>query len=337
MPKFRGGSDDWLDDQKSKHGSKKKGAPKAGAPLSREEANATVAEVFPKQCRVKLDAGGVRLCSYRRANVMAPHPEGIRERAPVAVGDRVKVSSTDPQSGVIEAVCERTNILARPAPDRDEGMIHVLATNIEALVVVASSKNPEFSPGLVDRFLVAAEHAGIRPMICITKRDLITKEAAHEWEHYSKLGYECVEVSVSPPFGIEELRAALAGKQVVFCGHSGVGKTSLINALVGTAVGRVGITSDSTGKGRHTTTSAVLIDAYESSAWIDTPGVREFGLWGITPETLGRNFPEFRALPWVIEERQPNEEELADLEALTTAARAGSYRRILQSLIEGEN
>jgi ribosome biogenesis GTPase len=305
------------------------------APLADEEANATVAEVFPKLCRVRLDDGTSRLCSYRRATVMAPRAGGAaagwKERAPVAVGDRVRVHSTDPGSGVVEGVCARRNFLARPAPDRDEGMVHVLASNLDVLLVVASASHPEFSPGLVDRFLVAASRAGIQSALCITKRDLPSEAAL--WEPYLALGFPVFEVSSRERSGLDTLHRFLRGKRAVFCGHSGVGKTSLLNELLGRPVGRVGAMSEATGKGRHTTTSAVLIDAPGDSLWIDTPGVREFGLWAIEPEGLASHFPEFESLPWAREARLPSDDELS---AIETAPRGTSYRRILASLLEGE-
>ncbi len=335
MPKFRGRTEEWLDDQRSKQsrGPKKKSGPKESPPLPPEEANGTVAEVFPGQCRVRIDTGGARLCSYRRANVMAPNPDGIRERSPVAVGDRVKITSNDPQSGVVEGICERSNYLARPAPDRDEGMIHVMATNLEAVVAVASTRNPDFSSGLLDRFLVAADRGGIAPVIVITKTDLLPSGDARPWKLYTDLGFELFEVSSRDGIGVDAVRARLKGRKVAFCGHSGVGKTSLLSRLVGHSVGRVGDTSD-TGKGRHTTTSAILIEVDDGSAWIDMPGVREFGLVGVTPERLAAHFPELREQPWAIEERVPNAEEL---EALSSLPRMASYRRILQSLLDGEH
>ncbi|MBL7715498.1 MAG: ribosome small subunit-dependent GTPase A [Bdellovibrionales bacterium] len=334
-PKFKGGSDDWLDDQKSarRSGSKKKGAKLSEGPLPAADANATVIEVFPKLCKVRLDAdGGFRLCSYRRANVMAPDPDGVRSRAPVSAGDRVKVTSTDPQSGVVEGVCERLNFLARPAPDKDGKLIHVLASNLDVLVIVASVHQPDFSPGLVDRFWIAAIRAGIPVIVVASKFDLWQGGPDRPWALYEKLGLSVYEVCSKTGNGVEEVLQALQGKRVVFCGHSGVGKTSLLNSLLGGDIGKVGDTNEFTGKGRHTTTSAVLIEGPGGASWIDTPGVREFGLWGIDPDGLRDFFPEFGGLPCTGSgcTHQEHETECQAREL----PRHPNYLRILQSLLE---
>lgn len=334
VPKFKGGSDDWLDDQKSarRSGSKKKGAKLSEGPLPSTEANATVIEVFPKLCKVRFDDGtGYRLCSYRRANVMAPHPDGLRTRAPVSAGDRVKASSSDPQSGVVEGVCERENFLARPAPDKDGKLIHVLASNLDVLVIVASVSQPDFSPGLVDRFWIAALHAQIPVVVIASKFDLWDGKN-RPWDLYENLGLKVFEVCSKTQSGVSEVLKALEGKRVVFCGHSGVGKTSLLNSLLGGDVGKIGDTNEFTGKGRHTTTSAVLLEGPSGAAWIDTPGVREFGLWGIEPDALRDYFPEFEAASCSGTgcTHQDHETECAARDL----PRHSHYMRILQSLME---
>ena len=175
-PKFRGGSDDWLDDEEKSsrvsHGrGARKPAPK-GEELPFSEANATVTEVHPKLCRVRMDEGGDALCSFRRAGVT--RQSEARERTFVAVGDRVKAIRSSPDAGVVEAVCARRNRLSRPAPGREEGnRIHVIAANLDYAVVVVSTREPEFSAGLLDRFLIGAHAGGVTPVICITKMELV--------------------------------------------------------------------------------------------------------------------------------------------------------------------
>ncbi len=146
-PKFRGNGDDWLDDEKSRafRGPKKnpqKAPPARSVALPLDQANASVVEVFPKQCRIKLDSSQVEfLCSYRRAEVVGKSKEEARERTPVAVGDRVLVNQTSPSSGVIEGICERRNALIRPAPGREargaevQHQHHVLAANIDLIAM----------------------------------------------------------------------------------------------------------------------------------------------------------------------------------------------------------
>lgn len=317
--------------------------------MALEETNGTVAEVYPNVCSVKLDESGHRiLCNYKRNSVFglklnpAPFDEENqkwRERAPVAVGDRVKVQSFGSADGVVEGVALRKNFLARPAPGRDEGIVHVIAANIDVLCVVSSAAQPEFTPGLVDRFFVAAEFQEIEPVLCINKVDLLKKSEKSEqapWRGYEELGYPVIETSAKTKEGLKELKARLIGKKVVFAGHSGVGKTSLLSALTEHDVGKVGAVSDVTGKGRHTTTGAILLDAPGDSIWIDTPGVREFGLLGITPEVLPTLFREFRNLTCPSEGCQHVFEESSEEPACPaiSLARYASYRRIWTSLSE---
>lgn len=337
-PKFRGDSDDWMDDEDAS--SSKKGAarpkknPSAKATfLTPDQANATVSEVFPKLCRVMLDEDAAEiLCSYRRAGVVGQADAEIRERTPVAVGDRVQASRTSPDSGVVEGVCERRNRLMRPAPGR-EGQQHVLAANVDAVAIVASLRNPEFSPGLIDRFIVGAQAAGAVPIVCLTKIDLLRPEDPKPWQVYAETGVAVHEISSRSGDGITELRKALLDKAVVFCGRSGAGKTSLLRSLLESDVGRVGDVSEATGKGKHTTTSAVLLGGPGRSQWIDTPGVREFGLAEIEPKRLKEYFPEFSGLRCT----QPSCEHAGEAGCqATTFARYSSYLRILQSLRSGE-
>jgi ribosome biogenesis GTPase len=350
-PKFKGNSDDWLDsDEESANTSRgvgtraaevKKAARQDRAkalPLS--EANAVVAEVFPNQCRVRLMSTGEEfLCSYRRSNVIKESAE-LRERSPVAVGDRVKVERIGTQSGIVAGVCARTNHLSRPAPGRENIKFqHVIAANVDYLAIVISAREPEFSAGLVDRYLVAAAFAGIEPMICLTKIDLLSKDDSHPTDLYQKLGYTVFEISSPLGLGVEGLRKKIQGHAVVFSGPSGAGKTSLLRKLLGNETGRVGLVSNATGKGKHTTTAAILLGGpagleWTGSEWIDTPGVREFGLGEIPFESLAGLFKEFQGLACPQSGCLHLDEEGCRARALE---RYPSYRRILHSLMAGEN
>jgi ribosome biogenesis GTPase len=283
-----------------------------------------------------MDDGREPLCAYRRAKVIrgAKSSTDERERSPVAVGDRVRVSTTGSRDGVVEGVCARRNRLARPAPGRDEKNVHVLVANVDCVAVVASAANPEFSPGLVERFVIAAQAEGIPPILCVNKVDLLPAGQARPWSIYRELGYEVVECSVRSGVGIVELRARLLDRAVAFCGHSGVGKTSLLRALIGEEIGRVGDVSDATGKGRHTTTGAVLLHGPGRSRWIDTPGVREFGLLGLTPERLREFYPELASLACTQAVCGHLDEPDCQARGLP---RYPQYRRILESLRAGEN
>lgn len=328
-PKFKGDEEDWLDSDESS-GNRGGKPPKKGKGqvdyLPSESANATVCEVFPNQCAVYSDEGKRFACSYRKAKL--PNV-GEVERAPVAVGDRVHFEALTPDSGVIDGICKRRNLLARPAPARSTK--HVLVANVDTVVIVAASREPEFTPGLVDRFLVAAQAQEIEPILCITKMDLHPSEEIKSWELYRSLGFPVHEVCAKTGLGLAELERVIAGKLTTFCGHSGVGKTSLLNALLGKTVGKTAEVSQSTGKGQHTTTGAYLI---AGTTWIDTPGIREFGLTGIDPDLLRNYFPEFAGLPCQARDCFHRHEENCDAHKLP---RYGSYRRILESLIAGEN
>jgi ribosome biogenesis GTPase len=342
MPKYRGDSEDWLDHEGAKNGGGSRRGRANGPnqktdkakPLPLEQANATVAEVFPNQCRVRLDEDRSEiLCSYRRATVF--QQGDVRERSPVAVGDRVSVQRLNPQSGIIEGVCLRRNHLSRPAPGReDQGKTqHVVAANVEYLVIVTSATTPAFSPGLVDRYLVAATYAGIEPILCLNKVDQLTPESPKPSQVYKDLGYSVFEISTKKQIGIDALLERVRGKSAVFCGQSGVGKTSLLRVLLGSEIGKIGDVSHATGKGKHTTTAAILLGGPEGSDWIDTPGVREFGLLEIKPEQLKDQFPEFRNLPCQAPGCLHESEEGC---AARTLERYASYRRIIESLRQGE-
>ncbi len=337
-PKFRGNSEDWLDDQKASSRARKHKAAQRGAQNSPEagwideaKANARVLEVYPKLCRVKLDSGEELVCSYRRAAVLGTKKKDnteARERSPVAVGDRALVEKNSPDSGVVQGLTKRRNQLLRPAPGREgETVLHVLAANVDRLCVVASCQDPEFSEGLVDRFLVAAEFSGIPALLIVTKQDLF--DGPRPWEIYRELGYEVHEVSVRTLRGIAELSASLASGASVFCGHSGVGKTSLLTTLIGRSAGKTGEVSSVTGKGKHTTSVATWITVSESAAYIDTPGVKEFRLAGLEPEQLRELFPELRALKCAAQNCL-HENEGGCL--AVDLPRYESYRRILESI-----
>jgi ribosome biogenesis GTPase len=342
-PKFKGDSDDWLDDEDSSSGgraTKAKPAPKGErARVPASEANGTVSEVYQNQCRVLLDSADPALpprkllCNYRRAGVVG---FSKTERTPVAVGDRVKVGEITGEFAVVEALTHRLNQLSRPAPGNDNKLLqHVLAANVDQVVIVASIANPEFSPGLVDRFLIACAAAGIPAVICVSKEDLNPEHQGGPWDLYAELGYEVRRVSIRGDLTeAQGLRASLIGKTVVFCGKSGVGKTSLLRFLLDSDIGKVGNVSEATGKGKHTTSSAVLIGGPEGSRWIDTPGVREFGLQGVEPGDLREYYPELKGVSCALGDNCLHlDEEGCGARGLT---RYDSYRRIYESLASGE-
>jgi ribosome biogenesis GTPase len=255
-----------------------------------------ISEVFPKMANVILDEDPSKkiLCSYRRGQIVDRDAEW-RERSPVAPGDKVTVHLYGSKDGVIEEVAPRKNFISRKAPGREGKIMHTIAANIDFVVITSSLHQPDFSPGLIDRFLIATTAAQITPLIVINKMDLYSP-GERPWKLYEDLGYRCFPVSSSTGEGLEQLKATLRGKTSVFCGHSGVGKTSLLSKIFGDSVGKTGEVSGATGKGKHTTTVSKLIPAEGDTRFIDTPGIKEFGLLNVEPKELIQYFPEMYEL-----------------------------------------
>lgn len=232
---------------------------------------------------------GVVRCTIRGAVKRARRKTDL-----VAVGDRVDVTITGPGEGVIEKVAPRLRSLSRLARGTDD-VEHVILANPDQLIAVFAVAEPEPHPRMLDRFLIIAEAQGIDALVCLNKIDLDpTGELREIFAPYRAAGYPVIEASATTGVGIEELRAQLAGKITVFAGPSGVGKSSLINALYPELNLRVGEISSFTGKGRHTTTATKLIRLGEDTYLADTPGIRQLSFWGIDWEQLDHYFPEFR-------------------------------------------
>jgi ribosome biogenesis GTPase / thiamine phosphate phosphatase len=217
-------------------------------------------------------------------------------RKGVVVGDRVRVvgdvSGEEGTLARIVEVTERTTVLRRTADD-DDPVERVIVANADQLVVVTALADPEPRPRLIDRALVAAFDAGLKPLLCLTKSDLADPETL--LGTYRSLGVPWVVTHRGGD--LTELRAALAGRTSVLIGHSGVGKSTLVNALVPDADREVGIVNAVTGRGRHTSTSAFMLalpamDGAEAGWIIDTPGIRSFGLAHVEPEQLIEAFPD---------------------------------------------
>jgi ribosome biogenesis GTPase len=213
-------------------------------------------------------------------------------RKGVVVGDRVRVvgdvSGTPGSLARIVEVSERTTVLRRTADD-DDPVERVIVANADQLVVVTALADPEPRPRLIDRALVAAFDAGMRPLLCLTKADLADPETL--LSTYRSLGIPWVVTQKGGD--LSELRAALRGRTSVLIGHSGVGKSTLVNALVPDAQREIGDVNAVTGRGRHTSTSAIMLPLPDDAGWIiDTPGIRSFGLAHVQPEDLIEAFPD---------------------------------------------
>ena len=208
----------------------------------------------------------------------------------LAPGDRVLVESVDGEPWV-RAVAPRRSKLSRPGGEHARVSEQIFAANIDVLVVVASAAKPPFKPGLVDRYLIAAEVGGVTPILCINKMDLVESEAP-ELSAYRELGIQVIPTSCETGEGLDDLRNALRGKLCVFAGHSGVGKSSLLNSLQPELDLATREVSEATQRGKHTTSAARLYELDDGLRIIDTPGIRQLGLWGVSPEEVAFYFPE---------------------------------------------
>jgi ribosome biogenesis GTPase len=226
--------------------------------------------------------------------VVEPRLMGRRRRLDntVVVGDAVRYSVADGRAVVVEVRPRRNAFSRRAAGERPSEQ--VVAANLDQLVLVASMVEPEFRPGLVDRVLCQAEHAGIPARLVVNKCDLAREAGRSVVADYARAGYPGHLLSARTGEGVDALREACRGRRTLFIGHSGVGKSTLLNALVPAFRLLAREVSPRTGKGRHTTTAAWLLAPEPGLELIDTPGVRTFGLWGVGPRDLDRSYPEFR-------------------------------------------
>jgi ribosome biogenesis GTPase len=215
---------------------------------------------------------------------------------PLAIGDRVRYLDAGDDRGMITEILPRDSKLSRPAPMPGQRVFEqVIVCNADQIVPVFSAANPTPKWGLLDRYLVSAEASGLPALIVINKLDLAWKNAVldEEINIYRRIGYPVLLVSAVTGEGMEELKAALQGKLSVFVGKSGVGKTSLLNAIQpGLGLRVKAVSNGEVGKGRHTTTHLELFQLDFGGALVDTPGMREFGLWDIAAEELADLFPE---------------------------------------------
>jgi len=215
----------------------------------------------------------------------------------LAVGDEVSVAPAEKGGGdlwTIEQIAPRRSVLARRAPGGRVGE-RVVAANVDQVVVVFAVRHPDPHRRMIDRCLTIAEGNGLRAELVINKIDLVDRESAEASLHdYAAAGYRIHFTSARTGVGLEALRESLAGRTSALAGPSGVGKSSLMNALYPGLDLRVGAISPSVDKGRHTTVGAWMHPLPDGGYVVDTPGLREVGLWGLPSEHLDACFPEIR-------------------------------------------
>ena len=257
-----------------------------------------------------------------------------RTMVDIAIGDQVLFS---PDRRRVEEVLPRRSALSRTDPHNPR-IQRVIAANIDIVVNVVSLQSPPLSPGLIDRYLIAAGKSGADPLIAVNKVDLLTgPQDLEPLAPYQAAGIPLVLCSAQTGEGIPALLDALRGKTCVFSGHSGVGKSSILNALDAALDLDTRAVSGATNKGRHTTTSSALYELANGAIVIDTPGIREFGLWDISRSDLAAYYREFDAYPCAFSDcthsHEPDCEVRRAVESGAIAApRYQVYLRILATL-----
>lgn len=299
-----------------------------------EKREAVITAVFGPLVRVHVGTQEL-IVPFRRRLAWHQEPQDRR----LVVGDRVTVEGR-PGEWVVTEVLPRRTVLTRKSPG--ENKVKVIAANVDQAVIVLAAKLPEPNPRLLDRLLVACHHAGIAPVVCVNKVDQGT-ELVDPWiGDYQDAGYTVCLTSARTARGMGNLKRLLADKTTLFCGPSGVGKSALLNAIHPGYKLQEGSISDVTGKGRHTTTTAQLLPLPGGGFVVDTPGIREFGLWDLSAEDLQRCFPEIDKLAQgcafanCTHNREPNcSVRKAAEEGKLSPRRYGSYVKLLAEVAAG--
>ncbi|HLG40044.1 MAG TPA: ribosome small subunit-dependent GTPase A, partial [Chitinophagaceae bacterium] len=223
----------------------------------------------------------------------------ITSTNPVAVGDKVEIETENENesTAIITGIADRRNYINRQSP-RAKHQHHIIAANLDQSMLVATLKEPRTSQGFIDRFLVASEMYHVPSLIVFNKADLYKKkeqEKFEEWKAmYKEAGYKVFLISAKDNEGIRPLQDELKNKTTLISGHSGVGKSSLLNVILPDLELKTQGISGWSGKGQHTTTFAEMFDLPEGGRIIDTPGMREFGLVDIEKQEVSHYFPEMR-------------------------------------------
>ncbi|MEI6657846.1 MAG: ribosome small subunit-dependent GTPase A [Planctomycetota bacterium] len=247
-----------------------------------------VLNVHGLESHVQADDGHIVRCTMRRLL----RTIATDQRHPLAAGDWVHVRGVGDE-GTIQSIEPRHQSLSRDS----RGRRHVIVANVDQMIIVGSAAQPDLKPGLIDRLIVAAESAGIRPLICLNKVDLVEPSVLVPLAGvFARMGYPVVLCSTVTGMGVARLQAELRGRVTAVVGQSGVGKSSLLNALDPGLDLRVAEVSRDNEKGRHTTTTARLLPHRLNGWFVDTPGVRQFQPWQLVPAEVPSAFRDLRPI-----------------------------------------
>lgn len=324
------GDDDWIDAYEESLDQQESG----NKPRTKHRPRHDDAE---KALVIGVDRGRYRLQLESGTAVTANRAKELRREA-VVVGDSVDVvgdlSGEEGTLGRVVRIHPRRNVLRRSADDTDQ-FERVIVANADQLLMVVATKDPEPRSRLIDRYLVAALDAGITPILCITKTDLSPAEPLLDYARGA--GIEAFALRTDgQEDDLDKLRETLAHKTTVTVGHSGVGKSTLVNRLVPGASRDVGGVNVHTGRGRHTSSSSRALALGQGGWIIDTPGVRSFGLGHVTPEAIDQGFPDLQdylaQCPRGCQHQEPDVDcalrQAAENAESTTAARIDSLIRL---------
>jgi ribosome biogenesis GTPase len=303
-----------------------------------EMARGQVVETVSGRYDVKLDETDTVLCCNTKRGASTENDRSTL----VAVGDYVRVQPLEEGRGLIVHVEERRSHLGRNVAGR-EVMEQVIAANVDNLLCIAGADRPDFRRTILDRYIVAAHLGNVQPVVVLNKIDAVNDELMRllheELEIYEQLGYPTYYVSALADVGMDQMRETIGGATNVLVGQSGVGKSTIANALLGYEARRTSQVRESDKRGTHTTISSVILPLPDGGALIDTPGIREFGIWDLEPEELDGYFVEFedflqqcRYLPCTHTHEPDCAVQAAVEEGLIDEGRFMSYLSIFESL-----